>query len=366
MRTKKTLSVALMLGACVALFLLISGRAIVVGQGGGAAVAIDNDDIGGVVTGAAGPEAGVWVIAETRSTPTRLIKSVVTDERGRYLVPDLPNGEYDVWVRGYGLVDSPKVKSTPGKVVNLKAVPAPDKKAAAQYYPALYWFSLRHLPPKSDFPRTGDKGNGISPNIKSQGEFIRNIVNTDGCTGCHQMGGPATRTIPSSILSQFEDTKMAWDRRIQSGQAGGGMSARFTQVGRARALAMYADWTDRIAKGELPAATPARPQGIERNVVVTTWDWADPKVYLHDAISSDKRNPTVNANGPIYGALEESGDYFAVVDPKTNSASMVKVGPRDADTPSSADQPPAAPSPYWADETIWNSKTTVHSFAMDK
>ncbi|PYR68795.1 MAG: hypothetical protein DMF88_08080, partial [Acidobacteria bacterium] len=333
---------------------------------GGAAPSIDNDDIGGVVTGANGPEAGVWVIAETRSTPTRLIKSVVTDDRGRYVVPDLPAGEYDVWVRGYGLVDSAKVKAQPGKIVNLKATPAPDKKAAAQYYPALYWFALLQLPPKSDFPGTGDKGNGISPNIKSQGEWIRNVVNTDGCTGCHQLGGPATRTIPASILGQFEDTKMAWDRRIQSGQAGGGMSARFTQVGRPRALAMYADWTDRIAKGELPAATPSRPQGIERNVVVTMWDWADPKVYLHDAISSDKRNPTVNANGPIYGALEESGDYLPVIDPKTNTASMIKVGPRDADTPSSADQPPAAPSPYWGDETIWNSQTTIHSFAMDK
>jgi hypothetical protein len=129
---------------------------------------------------------------------------------------------------------------------------------------------------------------------------------------------------------------------------------------------MFADWSDRIAKGELPSATPSRPQGVERNVVVTMWDWADPKVYLHDAIASDKRNPTVNANGPIYGALEESADYFSVIDPKTNSASQIKLAPRDPDTPSAADQPPAAPSPYWADETIWNSKTTVHSFAMDK
>src|SRR5438552_9073615 len=185
-----------------------------------AQVAVDSDDIGGVVTGARGPEAGVWVIAETRRTPTRLIKSVVTDDQGRYLVPDLPAGDYDVWVRGYGLVDSPKVKATPGKVVNLKAVAAPDKKAAAQYYPAQYWFSLLQLPPQSDFPGTGDGGNGISPNIKSQGEWVRNIVNTDGCTGCHQLGGPATRTIPASILGQFEDTTMAWDRRIQSGQAG--------------------------------------------------------------------------------------------------------------------------------------------------
>src|SRR6478736_8956764 len=93
----------------------------------------------GSVAGPNGPEAGVWVIAETRDLPTRFARIVVTDGEGRYLVPDLPAAEYDVWVRGYGLVDSPKVKASPGKVVNLKAVTAPDKKAAAQYYPALYW-----------------------------------------------------------------------------------------------------------------------------------------------------------------------------------------------------------------------------------
>jgi len=355
---------ALLLGLSLIVFFATSSVRMS-GQAG-AAPAIDNDDIGGVVTGAQGPEAGVWVIAETHSTPTRLIKSVVTDDRGRFVVPDLPAGEYDVWVRGYGLVDSAKVKASPGKTVNLKATPAPDRKAAAQYFPAQYWYALMQMPPKTDFPGTGEKGNGIAANIRSQGEWIRQIVNTDGCTGCHQMGGPATRTIPTSILGQFEDTKMAWDRRIQSGQAGGGMSARFTQVGRQRALAMFADWTDRVAKGELPSDTPARPQGKERNVVVTMWDWADPKVYMHDEIASDKRNPTVNPNGPIYGALEESGDYFPVIDPKTNTASRIPLAPRDADTPSSADQPPAAPSPYWADEVIWNSKTTVHSFAMDK
>jgi hypothetical protein len=334
----------------------------------GAPVAIDNDDIGGVVTGPQGPEAGVWVIAETRTLPTRLIKSVVTDDQGRYVVPDLPAATYDVWVRGYGLVDSPKVKATPGKIVNLKAVAARDKRAAAEHYPALYWFSLLQVPPKTDFPGTGtgEKGNGIAPNIRSQGEWIRQVVNTDGCTGCHQLGGKATREIPETILGKSGDTKAAWDRRIQAGQAGGGMSARFTQVGRQRALAMYADWTDRIAAGELPSVAPSRPQGRERNVVITMWDWADPKVYMHDEISSDKRNPTVNANGPVYGALEESGDYLAVVDPMRNAASRVKLTVRDPQTPSSANTPPAAPSPYWGDEAIWNSQTTVHSFAMDK
>jgi hypothetical protein len=355
----------LVLAGVLALTSLVMIAGLTAGQQPAGAPAIDADDIGGVVTGAQGPEAGVWVIAETRSLPTRLIKSVVTDDRGRYLVPDLPKAEYDVWVRGYGLVDSPKTKASPGKVLNLKAVTAPDKKAAAQYYPAQYWYALMQVPPKSDFPGTGESGNGISPNIRAQGEWIRNIVNTDGCTGCHQMGNPATRTIPTSILEQFPDSKMAWDRRIQAGQAGGGMSARFTQVGRQRALGMYADWTDRIAKGELPAAAPQRPQGRERNVVITMWDWADPKVYMHDEIASDKRNPTVNPNGPIYGALEESGDYFPVVDPKTNTSSQIKLIVRDPDTPSSGDQPPAAASPYWGDEAIWNSKTTVHSFAMD-
>src|SRR6476659_2323138 len=132
------------------------------------AVAIDNDDIGGVVTGPNGPEAGVWVIAETRDLPVRYIKIVATDDRGRYLVPDLPKANYSLWVRGYGLIDSPKVQAAPGKILNLTAVQAPDARSAAQYYPAGYWFSLLQPPGKNEFPGTGPQGNGISPNIRSQ------------------------------------------------------------------------------------------------------------------------------------------------------------------------------------------------------
>jgi hypothetical protein len=348
----------------VAAFVAVSLTSVGAGQTPANTVAVDNDNIGGVVTGAKGPEAGVWVIAETRDLPTRLIKIVVTDDQGRYLVPGLPRATYDVWVRGYGLVDSPKVKTATGKTVNLKAVPAPDARAAAAYYPALYWFALMQMPPKSDFPGTGPQGNGISPTVKSQAEWIRNVVNTDGCTGCHQLGNKATREIPHS-LGAFDSSEAAWDRRIQSGQAGGGMSNRFSQVGRKRALSMYASWTDRIAGGELPAATPPRPQGRERNVVITLWDWADPKVYLHDEIATDKRNPRVNPNGPIYGALEESADYLPVVDPTHNAVTQVKLTVRDPKTPSAANTPPAQGSPYWGDEAIWNSQTSTHSFAMD-
>src|SRR4051794_31945182 len=120
-----------------------------------AQVQVDAADIGGVVTGAKGPEAGAWVIAETRDLPTRYIKIVVTDDQGRYLLPDLPKANYDLWVRGYGLIDSPRVKAAPGKALNLKATPAPNEAAAAQYYPAVYWFSMLKIPDAKQFPGTG-------------------------------------------------------------------------------------------------------------------------------------------------------------------------------------------------------------------
>jgi hypothetical protein len=143
-------------------------------------VAIDGDDIGGQVLGQAGPEAGVWVIAETTNLPTKFSKSVVTDDQGRYLIPDLPDAQYKVWVRGYGLVDSPPSEGVPGSVVNLPAWPAKTPQEAAKYYPAIQWYSLLDVPAKSDFPGTGAGGNGINPNLKSQAMWVRQLK-TDGC-----------------------------------------------------------------------------------------------------------------------------------------------------------------------------------------
>jgi hypothetical protein len=113
------------------------------------------------------------------------------------------------------------------------------------------------------------------------------------------MGTKATREI-SKGLGSFPSTKDAWDHRVQAGQNGGNMSNQLNNLGRPRALAMLADWTDRIAAGEVPQAPP-RPQGTERNVVISMWDWADPKAYLHDEVASDKRNPRVNAKAPFTG-----------------------------------------------------------------
>src|ERR1044072_6136589 len=136
---------------------LVAARAVLMSVSGaaaqqrGGAVAIDADDIGGVVTSAKGPEAGVWVIAETTDLPTKFARMVVTDDQGRYVVPDLPSANYQVWVRGYGLVDSAKVTAKPGQQLNLTAVPAPNEAAAAEYYPVAYWFSMLKIPPASEF-----------------------------------------------------------------------------------------------------------------------------------------------------------------------------------------------------------------------
>src|SRR4030095_1306424 len=325
-------------------------------------VKVDPDDIGGVVSSAKGPEAGVWVIAETTDLPTRLIKIVVTDDRGRYVLPDLPKANYNVWVRGYGLVDSPKVKATPGKNLNLTATVAPGPKAAAEYYPAAYWFSLIQVPGKSEFPGTGPSGNGISENMKSQAQWVRQLK-TDGCVTCHQLGNKATREIPEG-LGTFPNSVAAWERRVKSGQAGPNMTNGMNAFG-PRGYKMYAEWTDRIAGGAIPPAPP-RPQGAERDVVITMWDWADPHVYLHDEIATDKRNPTLHANGPLYGAPELSADYLPLLDPVRNTASRVAVPVRDPSTPFAAPQSGITASAYWGEEAVWNSKANVHNPMLDE
>ncbi|HAT28227.1 MAG TPA: hypothetical protein DCS89_14510, partial [Gammaproteobacteria bacterium] len=324
-------------------------------------ISSDQNDIGGVVTSTDGPEAGVWVIAETDDLPTLYSKTVVTDEDGRYLMPDLPAAQYDIWVRGYGLVDSEKVNAVPGQSLDLNAVIAPDAAAAAAYYPAGNWYSLLEIPARSEFPGTGADGNGISPNIHNQADFMRR-VSSGGCLACHQLGNAAIRNIPG-LFSGYDTSIEAWDRRVRSGQAGGSMSRALAGMG-GRALQMYADWTDRIAAGELPPV-PERPSGLERNVVITQWDWADPTAYLHDLVSTDRRDPTRNAYGKIYGALENSADYLPVLDPQTNTIAQIPVFPEDPDYNPEPSRP-MAESPYWGDEPIWDASTTVHNPMLDQ
>jgi len=357
----KRLHLAWVFVAMVGIVLLLASRSPMSAQQG-AAIPVDNNDLGGTVTGPKGPEAGVWVIAETNDLPTKFAKIVVTDDQGRYLIPDMPKANYNVWVRGYGLVDSPKTQSVPGKIMDLKAVVAPNPHAAAQYYPAGYWLSLMKVPDKSEFPGTGENGNGIATGMLNQAMWLRSLK-SGGCTACHGFGSKAIREIPK-VLGTFPNSAAAWERRVQSGQAGGGMSAGLNAFGRRRVLEMFGDWTDRIAAGEVPPAPP-RPRGIERNIVITEWDWADPKSYLHDSVSTDRRNPRLNPYGSLYGSLELSSDYVPVLDPVKNTVSRVPLTVRDPNTPPTSPKMPAS-SPYWGDEVIWTSKNNVHNPMLDE
>src|SRR5258708_14460326 len=229
-----------------------------------APVSIGERGLGGGGRGRNGPGAGVWVIAETNDLPTKMVKIVVTDDQGRYVLPDLPKANYTLWVRGYGLVDSPKVMTVPGKIVNLTAVAAPNEAAAAEYYPPVYWLSMAKMPDKSEFPGTGHDGNGINPNIKSQPQFLREFT-TDGCFHCHAVGTKATRTL-SPLLGDFKSSEDAWLRRIQSGQASKDLGETIQRFRTFRGAKMLSTSTDPGANGEMPATNPPRPQGLERQV----------------------------------------------------------------------------------------------------
>ena len=323
-------------------------------------VAVDPDDIGGIVEGPSGPEAGVWVIAETDDLPTPFRKIVVTDDGGRFVLPDLPRGTYQVWVRGYGLVDSSPVESAPGRTLRLTAVPAPTPQAAAQIYPPSYWHSLLEVPPESDFPGTGRNGNGIPVHMQTQAAWVTGVQL--GCVNCHQMGDEVTRSVDH--LTGFASSIEAWDHRLRVGQRGRLMSAFLDPLGRDRALQAYADWTDRIAAGEVPPEPP-RPSGIERNLVLSIWDWGAQTSYIHDLISTDKRNPALNPGGLLYG-VDYGRDYLTVLDPLEGRATEIKVPVREDPGPrTNFSLSVEIPSPFFGDEIVWDAPAHPHNPMMD-
>ncbi len=345
-------------------------------------MAVDPDVITGVVTSANGPEAGVWVVAET-TFGTKFRKIVVTNDKGQYLLPQMPGGTYQVWVRGYGLVDSPPVDAKPGTTLNLTAVVAPDARAAAQVYPADYWISLLTIPPKSAFPLTippppplPDEQRGpqklthgyvavpmpTAPTvIKTQADWLFAFK---GCWTCHQVGLKSTREIPAS-LGSYKTSEDAWRRFLSSSQVGRGM---VQQVYRLGTLKTYADWGDRIAAGEVPPAPP-RPQGVERNIVLTVWDWSVRASFLHALISTDKRNPTVNPYGPVFGA-EWSGGALAVVDPAENTKALIPIPlPNESERSKQimfSPQTQLAPSMFFGDELVWQDPINPGPITMDE
>jgi hypothetical protein len=317
--------------------------------------------ITGVVKGSNGPEAGVWVIAETADVGNKFRKIVVTDDQGRYLIPELPTAKYMVWVRGYGLVDSQPVQASPGQTVALTAVPAASAREAAEYYPPDSWYSLLQIPAKSEFPLTisGNDARVPGPNaphatdktFKSQAEWA-STVRSCAESGCHQMGSKVTREVPASI-GKFNSSKEAWERLLDLGQVNDEHFAMMGALRNDRGLAMFSNWTDRIAGGEVPPQPP-RPEGLERNVVLTVWDFSIPTGFPHDTTTTNRYKPTTNAYGPIYSPDWAAG-ALDVLDPVTNEKYLLNIPlPNEEDrkklkffTPQRVDYP----SLFWGDET---------------
>ena len=217
--------------------------------------------IAGGVQSAQGPEAGVWVIAETKDLPTKFVKIVVTDDEGRFMLPELPDASYDVWVRGYGLVDSAPLEMRPtADPVTLQATAATTPEEAAKVYPGDYWLSLMAPPDESLFPGTGDDGNGMGTRMLSQAHWLDSLKSD--CNFCHQLGSRQTRTVDHVFEAKPELTthKEAWEWRLGTGVRGNQMYSVLRLQGMEASLDVYADWTERIAAGELPPAPP-RPRG---------------------------------------------------------------------------------------------------------
>ena len=340
--------------AAMAVLLLVGGPA--------PGVLAAGDDIAGLVTSAAGPEAGVWVIAETDDFEATFRKTVVTDDAGRFLVPDLPPAAYEVWVRGYGLVDSGKTPARPGDRLDLAVRAAAAPREAARIYPANYWYSLLEVPPASDFPGTGPRGNGIGTAMRTQADWIDRMK--DGCQLCHQLGNHATREMPMLDLDDFDSTADAWNYRIQAGGAGPAMAAEINRIGRPRAIRLYAEWTDRIRAGAVPPAPP-RPQGVERNLVLSSWGWGHPQGMVHDNVSTDKRNPTLYPNGPIYGV---GGAGLVITDIGAHQSVRMDL-PTRVERPRSADSYQGSstrvPSLYFGDESAGLVSRSAHNPMMD-
>ena len=309
--------------------------------------------IGGFVQGPNGPEAGVWVIAETRDLPTNFIKIVVTNDQGQFVIPDLPPAAYSVWVRGYGLVDSPRTQLKPGaSQVVIRASAARTMQEAARVYPGNYWLSLLEPPAKTMFPGTGAKGNGVGETMLTQNHWI-NSLKSD-CNFCHQLGSAITRTV-DHVFKEMPNLKThvdAWEWRLGTGVRGDSMYAALMSQGKDPTLRVWADWSERIAKGEVPPQ-PERPRGLERNVVVTLWDWGTDRSFMHDEIATDKRQPTVNAGGPVY-AVSAGHGALTVLDPKRNVTEEFEIptrAPRDK-VPSRFPKP-NRPSLWWGGEHHW-------------
>jgi streptogramin lyase len=312
----------------VAAVLLLFAGSVAGCARGATTVDVDQKSIGGVVLNGQKAEAGVWVVAETTGLPTHFSRIVVTDDSGRFLIPDLPaTASYDVWVRGYGLRDSQPVKTATGKQVTLQVDSARSPQEAAKIYPANYWLSLWEPPSADRLPLADAEGHIATANHADVDEetavgaraypgrehWVGHVKL--GCMLCHQLGQDISR-----LFTRPEHWDAVWERAQ--------MVRTADSLGKGVLRKSLAEWGARIEKGEVPP-TPPRPSGVERNMVITQWNWGLDGSYIHDNVSTDKRDPTRYGYGKVYG-LDIGQSYLWELDPKTNTISSHEIPLRGA------------------------------------
>jgi hypothetical protein len=250
--------------------------------------------------------------------------------------------------------------------LNLTAKLASSPAEAAKVYPGNYWFSLLEPPAPNQFPGTGESGNGIPPAMASQAHWMFNLKS--GCNFCHQLGNEITRSLGHMDHLGFKTHEEAWIYRTQLGVRGSSMAGTMAQWGLNAGAQVMADWTRRIADGEVLPAPPRPRPGPERNVVVTLWDWGVDSSFMHDEITTDKNDPTVNGYGPVY-AVSAGHGKLTVLDPIDNDSYEITIPTReDARQVQSRFPPPAMPSNFWGMKHLWGPEnpSDPHNPMMDR
>src|SRR4029079_7532173 len=271
---------------------------------------------------------------------------------------ELPAANYSVWVRGYGLVDSKPVQTKPtATALTLRAEAAKTPQQPAVVSHGNSCLSRVDPPAKSEFPGTGNppQGNGLGAAMDSQDRWVYSLKSD--CNFCHQLGNARTRSVDAGFKAkpELKTHAEAWEWRLGTGVRGTNMYSVLNNQGQARSLKVYADWTERIAKGEVPSVAPARPKGVERNLVLTLWDWGTDHSFMHDEITTDRHHPTVNGGGPVY-AVSAGHGQLVILDPKTNRTEELDIPTREPREKVPSRFPkPNRPSLWWGDEWLWSN-----------
>ncbi len=201
----------------------------------------------------------------------------------------------------------------------------------------MYWYSMLKIPDVSEFPGSDKSPTKMPASMDSQATWIDSIKNS--CQSCHALGSQNIRSPHVKELGEFKNSEDMWERRVQSGQAMTNMALTLGRLGPERAYKMFADWTDRIAAGEIPSDKPERPKGIERNVVITSWEWGKHGLYLHDEVSTDSATRRSMLTDRSTDRRKKARIRYRCSIPSRTRPWLIKEPFKDPETPSAADDP---------------------------